>query len=84
MQNSDNCKHNGLPEVTPFHPAAKGPEQPIDEMAIAVDEIDNLAFAASMLLLEKDNNTPENRAVSTLLGAMQPHLNTLKTHCTQQ
>ena len=70
-------------EIAPFNPAANGPEQPIDEMAIAVDEIDNLAFAASTLVSEFGDNTPETRAISTLLGAMQPHLTTLKAHCTQ-
>lgn len=70
-------------EIAPFNPAANGPERSIDEVAIAVDEIDNLVFAASTLVSEFTDSTPETRAISSLFGAMQPHLHTLKVHCTQ-
>lgn len=70
-------------EIAPFNPAAAGPELPIDEIAISADELDNLVFASTALLMEKTDNSQETRAVLTLLGAMQPHLMTLKKHCTQ-
>lgn len=75
---------NAPREIAPFNPAANGTEHSIDEMAIAVDELNNLVFAASTLVSEFGDNTPETRAISTLLGAMQPHLASLRAHCTQQ
>lgn len=70
-------------EIAPFKPAANNPKQSIEDVAIAVDELDNMAFVVQTLLLENTNNSQELRAAITILGAMQPHFATLKRHCTQ-
>ena len=70
-------------EIAPFKPAANNPKQSIEDVAIAADELDNMAFAVLTLLSENTNHTQEQRAAITILGAMQPHIATLKRHCTQ-
>lgn len=70
-------------EIAPFNPEAKGPELSIDEIAIAVDEIENLVFAANSMLMEKNDNSQEIRSALAVLGAMQPHIATMKKHCSQ-
>ena len=77
-RNADNVR-----EIAPFKPAANTINQSIEDAAIAVDELENMAFVVQTLLLENTNNSQELRAAITITGAMQPHFATLKRHCTQ-
>lgn len=88
MTNNDNLNRPGLREIAPFNPQAaqtdaKHPEHSIDDVAIAADEIENMIFAVLTLLSENTNNSQEQRASITVLGAVQPHIAVIKKHCAQ-
>lgn len=84
MTSSDVPSNQNYPrEIAPFNPQASGPEVPMDEVAISVDELDNMIFVVLTLLSENINHSQEQRAAITILGAMQPHIATMKKHCSQ-
>lgn len=84
MTNENQPPQGGhLREIAPFNPEAAGPDQTLEDAAIAVDELENMRFAVLTLLIENTNANQEQRAAITVLGAMLPHLNTLRQHCAQ-
>lgn len=55
-----------------------------EDVQMAVDEIENLRFTANQLLLDDAPGSRQSRALMTVLGAMETHLQTLKNHCAQK
>lgn len=72
-------------EIAPFHPETAGKVlfSDNDDHTITVDELQSLLFAANSVLMEKNDNSPEIRAVLTLHGAMQAKIKSLLPAGTQ-
>lgn len=79
MNDNPNIAGQGPREIAPFKPetTAADFDDSCDENAMVFDEIQNMLFASSTLLMEKNDNSPEIRAVLTLLGAVQKQISSL-------
>ena len=77
-RNADNVR-----EIAPFKPVTANPEHTFEDMAIAADTLDDMLYAALMLLSENTNHSQEQRAAVTILGAAQIQVTSLKQCCAQ-
>lgn len=54
-----------------------------DDLCIAAEDLENFHFAMRSLMHDKFESR-EMRAAESLLGAMEPHLQTLRLFCSQE